>query len=310
MKIHSVQLHNEIQASTVSQQLFHDTKDENSLTYDLLLQCGPDLFEFRCHKAIFAASSEFLWRMLEAAMPYPCPVVLLPDIRPQTMRYIIEFVYNGEIRVPLCEYADFVEGCELLELKGLKEERDSESDKESEMSPKKPKSAEKLRKTSKSRISDARKSSSSTEPSDEKTSSGDELMDTDSNDDGDTEKSNKSGSPRKLRRSIKTKRAPTNTILVPATPENISVSRNQVRDVIWSLYASLKPASDEKTKLDLQKATKATKLVLYNKKIWKARHDCGFCGRSLSLFYQASETRTLWHCSGLRRHLRSIHKFH
>lgn len=96
---------------------YQDTLDEASLTPDLILKIGLEKQEFYCHRLVLAASSDFLQTIIATATPGIIPVILLPDLNPIAIEFVLIYIYYGEVQVPATQYTDFVEACKLLDLK-------------------------------------------------------------------------------------------------------------------------------------------------------------------------------------------------
>lgn len=105
--------------SEMSKSLYEDTYDENCFTPDLIIKTGSEKYEFFVHRMIFAASSDFIQMVLATAPPATIPVIIIPDLKTSVMKYVLLYVYHGNTGyIPFDKYVDFIEACNLLQLKG------------------------------------------------------------------------------------------------------------------------------------------------------------------------------------------------
>lgn len=65
-------------------------------SWDVVIKCGPQKLELKCHKMILCFSSDFLREALRSSRDGAIPVILLPDIAPVTMEFILAYIYTGE----------------------------------------------------------------------------------------------------------------------------------------------------------------------------------------------------------------------
>lgn len=98
--------------------IFEETLDQSCYTSDLIIKVGPAKYEYYCHRLIFATASNFLRSIIESATPGTIPVLLLPDVNVAVIDYVLLYMYYGVVQVPVEHYQDFVEACQLLQLKG------------------------------------------------------------------------------------------------------------------------------------------------------------------------------------------------
>lgn len=96
--------------------LFHEY--DGGRSYDLILKTGPEKSQWYCHRLILALSSDFLRKIIETAVPGTTPVLILPDIKTSVVKYLLLYMYKGEVHIPTEDYLDFIDACNLLELKG------------------------------------------------------------------------------------------------------------------------------------------------------------------------------------------------
>lgn len=86
---------------------------------DLCLKVGLQRTEIRCHRMILTFASEFLAEALKSCAAGKIPVLILPDIEPEIMEYVLQYVYCGELRIPSEKFLEFVDACNVLQLKGM-----------------------------------------------------------------------------------------------------------------------------------------------------------------------------------------------
>lgn len=86
---------------------------------DLVIKTGLEKHESFCHKIVLAFSSDFLRQLLSSITPGMAPVLLLPDIDSEIIDYLMVFMYLGQVRIPTEQYADFIDACKVLQLKGM-----------------------------------------------------------------------------------------------------------------------------------------------------------------------------------------------
>ena len=78
----------------------------------------------RAHKVILSACSEFFKNILtkESMCAHPNPLIYLGGISSRDMKYILDFMYHGEVHVAQEELDKFLEVAETLKIKGLNQE--------------------------------------------------------------------------------------------------------------------------------------------------------------------------------------------
>lgn len=97
-------------------------KENDGFTADAIIKIGPEKYEYSCHRLILAASSDLLRSIIESATPGTIPVILLPDLNASVIEFVMTYIYYGEVQIPAYIYADFVDACKLLQLKGPTDE--------------------------------------------------------------------------------------------------------------------------------------------------------------------------------------------
>ena len=75
----------------------------------------------RAHKVILSACSEFFRNILtkESMCAHPNPLIYLSGISAQELKYVLDFMYHGEVNVAKYELDKFLEVAETLKIKGL-----------------------------------------------------------------------------------------------------------------------------------------------------------------------------------------------
>ena len=74
--------------------------------------------QLRAHKLILSACS-FFFRKLLRINPAPNPVIVLWDVSYEDMLNILDFMYNGEVRVKQANIQQFLAVAEKLRVRGL-----------------------------------------------------------------------------------------------------------------------------------------------------------------------------------------------
>jgi hypothetical protein len=74
--------------------------------------------QLRAHKLILSACSYFFRRLLRAN-PAPNPVIVLWDISFEDMLNLLDFMYNGEVRVKHASIQNFLAVAEKFRVRGL-----------------------------------------------------------------------------------------------------------------------------------------------------------------------------------------------
>ena len=94
---------------------FRDLKEAGDF-FDVTLVCQDQQVE--AHKVIFSACSPFFKAILKKN-PHPHPLLYLKDIKFENMEALLEFMYQGEVKVPQDELGPFLAVAEELKVKGL-----------------------------------------------------------------------------------------------------------------------------------------------------------------------------------------------
>ena len=109
---------------------------DNSQFFDVTLTTDDDeacADSLRAHRVILAACSEFFRNILakESMRAHPNPLVYLKGISALDLKYVLDFMYHGEVRVAQEELDKFLEVAETLKIKGLVQNHGSRSGKRS-----------------------------------------------------------------------------------------------------------------------------------------------------------------------------------
>uniref|UniRef100_A0A2P2I7E8 Protein abrupt-like n=1 Tax=Hirondellea gigas TaxID=1518452 RepID=A0A2P2I7E8_9CRUS len=89
---------------------------EKSALSDATLACEGQLFPV--HKLVLSTCSEFFGRVFSST---PCkhPVIVLHDLQPQHLHYLLSYMYAGEVNVPQSQLPTLIRAAETLQIKGL-----------------------------------------------------------------------------------------------------------------------------------------------------------------------------------------------
>jgi hypothetical protein len=109
---------NEFHASVANS--FTDLRNEDEFL-DVTVAIDQD-HQLRAHKVILSASSPY-FRSLLKRNPAQHPVLVMPpNIRYSDLVAVIDFIYQGEVKIPDTEFNEFVSLAQLLKIKGLTED--------------------------------------------------------------------------------------------------------------------------------------------------------------------------------------------
>ena len=97
---------------------------DNSQFFDCTLTTDDDEAcsdSLRTHKVILSACSEFFKNILtkESMCAHPNPLIYLKGISARELKYVLDFIYHGEVNVAQDELDKFLEVAETLKIKGL-----------------------------------------------------------------------------------------------------------------------------------------------------------------------------------------------
>ncbi|KAK8763759.1 hypothetical protein V5799_033632, partial [Amblyomma americanum] len=90
----------------------------NEALVDVTLACEG--LSLKAHKVVLSACSPF-FQALFVENPCEHPIVILPAMRYIDLKAIVEFMYRGEVNVPLDQIAALLKTAETLKVKGLAE---------------------------------------------------------------------------------------------------------------------------------------------------------------------------------------------
>ena len=103
--------------SRVLKRLFRDEE-----FCDMTIVCEADK-QVKAHKIILSSSSRFFERILRRN-PHPNPLIYLIGLRVRDLEALLEFIYSGEVYVPLDHLETFMHAANRLEIDGLKNYED------------------------------------------------------------------------------------------------------------------------------------------------------------------------------------------
>ena len=93
--------------------------------------------QLQAHKVILSASSPYFRSML-INNPSQHPVLVMPPhVRPSDLGAVIDFIYQGEVKIPTSELTEFIALAQMLKIKGLTD--DFEQKEQKRIMPPKPK---------------------------------------------------------------------------------------------------------------------------------------------------------------------------
>ena len=94
-----------------------ETLREEQESVDVTLACGDGLL-FGSHKAVLASSSNLFLNLLKEN-PSTHPLILLPDLKTETLVAVIEFIYCGKTNIGEENLKSFLDAGKELKLKGM-----------------------------------------------------------------------------------------------------------------------------------------------------------------------------------------------
>ena len=89
---------------------------EDKVLFDVMLVSGRD--QVPAHKVILSASSP-LFRDILTRNPHHHPLLYLGGVSADNLKYVIDFIYNGEVNVAQDDLNSFLLAAEELQVKGL-----------------------------------------------------------------------------------------------------------------------------------------------------------------------------------------------
>ena len=97
--------------------LFNRHKIEERYTDVTLV--SDDNQMFRAHKLVLSAGSQYFDKILEENMIHPYPMLCLDGINSSDLNYVLDYIYNGEIKVPEADLQKFLKVATRLKCLGL-----------------------------------------------------------------------------------------------------------------------------------------------------------------------------------------------
>ena len=92
--------------------------------------------QLQAHKVILSASSPYFRSML-INNPSQHPVLVMPPhVRPSDLGAVIDFIYQGEVKIPTSELTEFIGLAQMLKIKGLTDDFASPEKEQKRMPPK------------------------------------------------------------------------------------------------------------------------------------------------------------------------------
>ena len=126
---------NEFQTTVATS--FHDLRS-NEEFLDVTLAIDQD-HQCQAHKVILSASSPYFRSVLRRNQTAPNPVLIMPaNVRYNDLRALLDFVYQGEVKIPTNELEEFLALAKLLKIKGLTEKTEDEANKKPIIKPQQP----------------------------------------------------------------------------------------------------------------------------------------------------------------------------
>lgn len=109
--------------------IFESLKNKIS-SFDMKLCCSESpvsnkFDHFEAHTSLLSAASDILKDMLIQSISWqnPSPIINLVGVYQQDVRYILEYIYKGEVHIPQENAGSFVSACKRLGIKGIGSER-------------------------------------------------------------------------------------------------------------------------------------------------------------------------------------------
>ena len=104
---------------------FQEMRDDLDLA-DVTLAC-EDRTQFQAHKFVLSASSPFFKELLQNNK-HTHPLIYLKGIKAESLKYVLDFLYRGEVNIYQEDLDDFLALAEELELKGLTGQQQNEEE--------------------------------------------------------------------------------------------------------------------------------------------------------------------------------------
>jgi len=90
---------------------------ENSTFLDVYIFCGENFV--RAHKIVLAAASPFLKHILMSVQQLGETIIFMPEVSFEIISIIIQFIYNGNVKISSNQLTDFLQLVKELDIKGL-----------------------------------------------------------------------------------------------------------------------------------------------------------------------------------------------
>lgn len=93
---------------------------ENRMFNDVTISCENS--EVEAHKIVLATSSNFFSRLLQRSSfrnNYH-PIIFINDVKMKHLKFILDFMYTGKVKVPRNDTIAVLQAAEELEIKGFK----------------------------------------------------------------------------------------------------------------------------------------------------------------------------------------------
>lgn len=258
----------------MTQSLYNEYYEGHS--FDVILKTGPEKSATGCHRLILALSSDFLRDVILTATPATTPVIILPEISTSVIKYVLLFMYKGEVHVPLDLCVDFIDACNLLELKGISHVNELPSFVDGPV------------------LDEA--IHFPVFMNDGREQDFDEVMQEFEPFQNVTDATNQEENKRLAigkRWKVHQK--------ISITPEQMMVLKESLRRTVRSVYESFG--------LNYLDYENGVELIMQGDKLLKGSHFCELCGRRISLYYiKGASQLVVWTKAGIKRHFERVHK--
>ncbi len=117
---------------------FTDLRNEDEFL-DVTLAIDQD-HQMQAHKVILSASSPYFRSVLKRNPAQHPVLVMPPNVRYSDLAAIVDFIYQGEVKIPISEFQEFITLAQMLKIKGLtddveKASNETASNRKSEAGP-------------------------------------------------------------------------------------------------------------------------------------------------------------------------------
>lgn len=90
---------------------------QSNAMFDVVIAVGTN--RYKAHQLVLSACSEFFKDVLASGNLNPMPTIIIPDLNPQLVEPLLEFMYTGESFVNSTILSEFLEACSFLQIKGF-----------------------------------------------------------------------------------------------------------------------------------------------------------------------------------------------